>query len=325
MIIEAKNGTYEFDETKQRQQSDVSFFTSFKGIHKETGKPIVVRKLLHESQIPSETHTDAAEHVLTHIHNLHPSIAQILDVCIVNNEVYVIREYIQGISLQQLLFTPDFPQYRNPFLMLHIIKQVLELLEVIHNYGIIHRSICPQHIFIPCNELGEINTLELQIKVVAFEYAQIQGNSLFAFSRTPIMRTYSPPELVLKFDMLITTVTDIYSTGVCLYECFSRKPAFDTDNKDLLFHTQVAFPLKKHWNIPKELFAVIQKATHKHVFTKPPSRYSHENLEYALKLACSMRYLQATDMKHDIELYIQHLHNSKKQSLFKKIANFTKR
>ncbi|HPM13090.1 MAG TPA: hypothetical protein PK734_06345, partial [Bacteroidales bacterium] len=109
MIIEATNGTYEFDETKQRQQSDVSFFTSFKGIHKETGNPIVVRKLLHESQIPSETHTDAAEQVLTHIHNLHPSIAQILDVCIVNNEVYVIREYIQGISLQQLLFTPDFP------------------------------------------------------------------------------------------------------------------------------------------------------------------------------------------------------------------------
>lgn len=325
MKLKGTTGTYEFVQTKQSDQQEHVWFRTYKGVNVETNLPVVVRKLAQGVGVSSHEHFEIIYTFLTQIHTIHQGICPVRDVCVFQNELYIIREYIQGISLQQLLFTPDFPQYRNPYLMLHIILQVLSVLEKIHACGIIHQSICPQHIFIETNHVGEIDVLQPQVKIVAFEYARLQSNSLISFARIPVVPTYSAPEVVLKFQNLVSPASDLYSVGVCLYESLTRKPAFETDNKDLIFHTQVSFPLKKKWNIPQELFVVIQKATNKQIFKKPPNRFQQNELEQLLKHACSNRYLYASEMKHDIEQYLQKLRETKKKSVIEKITHlFTK-
>ncbi|HON53472.1 MAG TPA: protein kinase [Bacteroidales bacterium] len=322
MILYGSNGTYEYNENIQSEKNEGSLFVSFKGIHKELNRVVVIRKMQEPADSISHNHFEIIHTFLTQIHSIDEGICQVLDVCLYDGHLYIVRLYVEGISLQKLLFTPDFPQYRNSYFMLQIMLQTLSIIEKVHSCGIIHHSICPQHIFIESNEIGKIDMMHPSIKLVAFEYALLHFHSVIPFQKPPVVPTYSAPEVVLKYNNLISPASDLYSLGICLYECFTRKPAFDTENKDLLLHTQVSYPLKKTWNVPQELFTIIQKATYKHVFRKPPARYTGSELEQFLKVACSKRYLQASHMKNDIEAFFKTMAVTNKKTIAQTVSQF---
>lgn len=320
MILQGINGKYECSDTAfQHNVDENQWFVSTKGRDCNSGEPVVVRKLLLPNCVSGTKHFDIIYTFLTQSHTIHDNIVRTIDICVHDNELYIIREYVWGVSLQHILFTPDFSKHRTPLFMRDVIIQLLQILKKLHEYSVVHRSICAQHVYITTNQAGEINEQLFSVKLVGLEYAQVGGQSLFSFPRTPIVPKYSAPELVLNFPSLITTVSDIYSVGILLYESLSLKHAFEVAQKDLLLHSQVSFPLTKRWNIPQEMFEVISKACYKHSFSMPPSRYSRNDLEYVLKVACSQRYFYAADMIEAIDFAMQQVIHRSKKSIMQRL------
>ena len=88
---------------------------------------------------------------------------------------------------------------------------------------------------------------------------------------------YSPPEQVLNCPELINATTDIYSLAITLYELLTRKVPFSNPHPTLLMHLQLVQALPKHRNIPDLLFEILQRATAKYSFQRPPAQLLFPN------------------------------------------------
>jgi serine/threonine protein kinase len=327
MLISLK-GTNDIYEYNPEHKTDIVnkegiYFHSFRGRSTSTGKTVIIKQITDYKIINGKEHENLLHDIFFSINTIHKGIGQTLDIISIDNNLFLIREFIHGVNLHTLSFDPDYPHLRNPFFILQVYIQACDILNAAHSHGIIHRNIKPQNIIIETNELGGIDIFNPQVRIVDFENAQVSGHSIFAFPRVPITLVYSPPEIVLKQYQIITESCDLYSLGIALYESFARIPAFESDKRDLILHLQVSFPLKKKWNIPAPLYAIIEKATHKQIFKIPPSRYNQDDLRILLQNAILKRFHNADEMKQALELvkngFIQKQQKKKSTSSIKNL------
>ncbi len=73
----------------------------------------------------------------------HPQIPRLLDNFEENNEFYLVQEYVEGVSLTQEL-SPGKPWPENQ--VIELLREVLEILQFIHQREVIHRDIKPDNI-----------------------------------------------------------------------------------------------------------------------------------------------------------------------------------
>ncbi|MCL2327181.1 MAG: protein kinase [Bacteroidetes bacterium] len=301
--LKGKNDTYIFN---AEHKADVistgeRYFHVFRGKSSTTNCDVLIKQIAQPNLISNEQHAQIVEEILLNINNLHSGIAQTLDVIQSDDSYFIVREYVQGVSLHNFIFDPDYSKIRSAQLLAEITRQLCEISATLHANGIVHRNIKPANIIVMHNSFGQIDTVQPRIKLVDFERIQITGRSMLNFGRLPISRVYSSPEMVLQQANLIHTTTDIFSLGITLFELFARVPAYNTTNQDLILNMQVAFPLKKTPEMKKQLFAILHKASFKHVFRKPPTHYDASEAHNFLKNAVASRYLSVTDLWRDLE------------------------
>ena len=301
--LKGKNDSYLFN---AEHKADVistgeRYFYVFRGKSQSTQRDVLIKQTAIPTLISNENHRQIVEEILLNINKLHNSLAQTLDVIQSNDSYYIVREYVQGVSLHNLIFDPDYSKIRSAHLLAEIARQLCEITATLHANGIVHRNIKPANVIVMHNHLGHIDTVNIRIKLADFERIQITGRSMLNFGRLPVSRVYSSPEMLLQQANLIHITTDIFSIGITLFELFARKPAYNSDNQDLILNMQVAFPLKKTPEMPKQLFAILHKASFKHVFRKPPTHYDACEAHNFLKKAVSSRYLSVIDLQRDLE------------------------
>lgn len=301
--MKGKNDTYIFN---AEHKADVistgeRYFHVFRGKSSTTQRDVLIKQCAQPNLISNEQHAHIVEEILLNINNLHSALVQTLDVIHSDNGYCIVREYVQGVSLHNLIFDPDYSKIRSAQLLAEITRQLCHITATLHANGIVHRNIKPTNIIVEFNQLGQIDTVSPRIKLVDFERIQITGRSMLNFGRLPISRVYSSPEMVLQQANLIHTTTDIYSMGITLFELFAHAPAYNTPNHDLILNMQVAFPLKKTPEMSKQLFAILHKASFKHVFRKPPTHYDAKDVHNFLKNAIALRYLSVNDLMRDLE------------------------
>ena len=142
----------------------------------------------------------------------HPNVVTIYSFEQIGDLYFIVMEYIDGVSLKQLIKTGKLDLNR----ALDIYKQVLNGIAFAHLKGVIHRDLKPANILITEDGVAKIGDFGIA-KLEGVEGLTKAGTSL----GTPL---YSAPEQILgrKVDYR----ADIYSLGILLFEMLTGRPPF---------------------------------------------------------------------------------------------------
>jgi len=142
-----------------------------------------------------------------------PHIVRVLDYGADRDLHYLVMEYVEGQDLHEIL------EEKGPFdwkTALEIIDQVATALEHAHTHGVVHRDIKPQNMMLTDSGL---------LKVLDFGIARIPTLPSLTQSGFIGSPYYASPEQAMGEEVDIRS--DIYSSGVVLYELLSGDIPFD--------------------------------------------------------------------------------------------------
>ncbi|MBQ5331493.1 MAG: Stk1 family PASTA domain-containing Ser/Thr kinase [Oscillospiraceae bacterium] len=201
----------------------------------------------------------------------HPNIVKIFDVGISEKIQYIVMEYIDGITLKELLEQQGALKWKDS---VYFITQILRALQHAHDRGIVHRDIKPQNIML---------FPDGTIKVMDFGIARFSRESGRTISDKAIGSVhYISPEQARG--ELTDERSDIYSVGVMMYEMLTGVKPFDGD-------TPIAIALMHMQESPKSMRSIKEEIP--------------EGLENIVLRAMQRdpykRYQSASEMIKDIE------------------------
>ncbi len=187
----------------------------------------------------------------------HPNILTIYDVGEFDGVHFIVSEYIQGQTLRALLDSGPIPLER----VLDIATQIAAGLEAAHLLGIAHRDIKPENVIIRPDGL---------VKLVDFGIARLVESSSIRRSRRSRLITrsgmvvgsaaYMSPEQARG--LRVDVGSDIFSTGVVLYEMLAGRAPFEggTDSDLIAAILKSDPPPLKSPRVPPVLSRIVVKA-----------------------------------------------------------------
>jgi len=193
----------------------------------------------------------------------HRNVVRTYDLGEVSGMYYLTMEYVEGTSLKQLIGT------RGPLpvsVTLTIGKQLCRALEVAHEQGVIHRDIKPHNMVVEPS--GVLKVMDFGIARLANQ-SKDEGLTKEGMSiGTP---DYMSPEQLSGKEL--DARSDLYSAGVVLFECLTRRLPFEADTTygliAKLLEEAAPDPRTLNPEVPEALAQVILKAMAK----EPAQRY----------------------------------------------------
>lgn len=168
---------------------------------------------------------------------------------------FIVMEYVKGTLLRDLIHEGDVTADQ----AVKYASSILTALEVSHNAGIIHRDIKPANVMVVGNG---------QVKVMDFGIARaVTDNSATKAATMGILGTaqYFSPEQARG--EAVDSRTDLYSTGVILYEMLAGRPPFKGESAVSVAYQHVSEavtpPSEHNPNVSKELDRVVMKSMEK--------------------------------------------------------------
>lgn len=204
----------------------------------------------------------------------HPSIVQVYQFGRFQDHLYIVMEYVPGLSLggymKQLA---DHNQVVKLDEALITMSQVAEALGYAHRNGVVHRDIKPDNILIkPLDLPDRPDELPLRSMVTDFGLAKLIEGGVETQAGT-FMGTlpYMSPEHVL--DQPLDGRSDLYSLGVVLYQLATGKLPYNlkTPTEAVMkhLHHQPTPPIEYQAGLPTSVNNIILTALQK----EPGSRY----------------------------------------------------
>jgi HAMP domain-containing protein len=197
----------------------------------------------------------------------HPNILRTHDLGETDGLRYLSMEFVKGITLNHLVEQDQLPP--TP-VALRIAKQVCAGLAAAHEVGVIHRDIKPQNIII--EPTGGLKIMDFGIARLTQDRGMTTTGSVVG---TP---DYMSPEQARGLPLDFRS--DIYSTGVVLYELFTGALPFEGDSPVavVLKHVQEKppSPQAKNPKIDPKIASIILKCMQK----EPADRYHSVNELY---------------------------------------------
>lgn len=203
----------------------------------------------------------------------HPNIVNIYDVGDEDDILYIVMEYVDGMTLKEYILEHGPLDVATA---LDIMEQLTSAIHHAHMNGLVHRDIKPQNILI--DRRGKIKVTDFGIAVALSATALTQTNSILGSVH------YLSPEQARGGKA--TKKSDIYSLGIVFYELLTGKVPFSGHSpvSIALKHLQDETPSVREFNsdIPQSVENIILKATAKDPF----HRYqSAAEMEEAIKRA----------------------------------------
>ena len=143
----------------------------------------------------------------------HPNIVAIYDFGEAQGNFYLLMEYVDGLTLRQLLQSRKL----SPEEALAIVPKICEALQYAHQQGIVHRDIKPENILL--DKQGQIKIADFGIAKILGQAAQTGLTQEQQVIGTP---HYMAPEQVER-PRTVDHRADIYSLGVVLYEMLTSE------------------------------------------------------------------------------------------------------
>ncbi len=226
----------------------------YKGIQISLNRPVAMKMLPQNLASDKDFVTRFKQEALSVAKLNHRNIIQVYDTDELEGNYFIIMEYVEGETLDDLLkrkkvLSLDFT--------LEILQQVGMALSYAHKHGVVHRDIKPGNIMIA--EDGSI-------KVMDFGIAKVQDSSV----KTKTGMSIGTPEYMSPEQVKGTNVdskSDMYAFGVLSYRMlagelpFKGKDPFATAYKQL--HEEVPSPRAKNPKISPETEEMVLKCMKK--------------------------------------------------------------
>src|SRR5262245_36098130 len=176
------------------------------GVHPETHELVTIKVLSSKYvSYPEMVERFMKEAEIIELTN-HPNIVKLYGHGKWEGGVYIAMEFIQGLSLRQMILQEAMSLKRS----LQFILQIAHALAHLHTHGIIHRDLKPENILL---------TAQGGVKVIDFGISQVYTQKERGGDKVRVMGTpvYMSPEQ--REDPLhVTFASDIYSLGIISYE-----------------------------------------------------------------------------------------------------------
>lgn len=143
----------------------------------------------------------------------HPNIVGVFDYGETDDIAYIVMEYVDGITLKQVL---DSGERYGADEVVRLLDALLAGLQFSHDRGVVHRDIKPANVML--TSAGEI-------KIADFGIARIESSSFTQAGTILGTPAYMSPEQFMG--QRVDARTDIYSTGVMLYQILTGDKPFD--------------------------------------------------------------------------------------------------
>ncbi len=156
-------------------------------------------------------------------------------------------EYVRGRTLREVLAER---RRLNPDEALAITEQMLAAIGAAHRAGLVHRDVKPENVLVAeAPSGGPANLVDSVVKVTDFGLARAVEASTDHDSGNQLMATvaYVAPELVT--DGRADARTDVYSTGIVLFEMLTGRVPYDGDRRSTSpgSTSTATFPHRRRW------------------------------------------------------------------------------
>ena len=146
----------------------------------------------------------------------HPNIAQLHTALQADNQLVMVMEFVEGLTLAERSGLGAISQAD----LMNYLQQVLSALSYAHGRGIVHRDIKPGNVMVTPD--GTVKLMDFGIARSGVESDLTRpGTSMGSLS-------YMSPEQVRGGS--VDARSDIYSTGVMMYELFTGRRPFQADS-----------------------------------------------------------------------------------------------
>jgi serine/threonine-protein kinase len=192
----------------------------------------------------------------------HPNVVPPLDVLRVEDEIFLVMEYVEGDSLSRLLKACIVRQEKIPFhVAVSIASGVLRGLHAAHEaksdkgepLEIIHRDVSPQNVLVGVD--GNARVIDFGIAKASDSVEVTEAGTLKG------KLAYMAPELLTG--ARITRRADVYAASVVLWESLTAQRLFDADSQSAVLanvlHRQIEPPSVFLADLPPALDAVVMK------------------------------------------------------------------
>nr|MBA3412711.1 Stk1 family PASTA domain-containing Ser/Thr kinase [Actinomycetota bacterium] len=184
----------------------------------------------------------------------HPNIVPVYDRGEAEGTSYIAMEYLEGRTLKQLIVRDTMPIA----VVVEYTRQILAALGFAHRRGIVHRDIKPHNVLVSSDG---------RLKVTDFGIARAGASQMTEVGSIIGTAQYLSPEQARGTQ--VDQRSDLYSTGVVLYELLTGVVPFsgDTPVEIAMKHLSTAPepPSRKRPGIPRELDMVVLRALAKDV------------------------------------------------------------
>jgi serine/threonine-protein kinase len=209
----------------------------------------------------------------------HPNIVNIYDVGEEAHILYIVMEYVEGMTLKEYI------QKNGPLDVaesVEIMKQLTDAIAHAHTNGLIHRDIKPQNVLM--DKYGNVKVTDFGIAIALSATSLTQTNSIMGSVH------YLSPEQARGG--MATKKSDIYALGIVFYELLTGELPFSGQSpiSIALKHLQDDTPSvrKLYAHIPQSVENIVLKATAKDPFHRYRNVY---DMEEALNKALDPNYI----------------------------------
>ncbi|HEY3806089.1 MAG TPA: serine/threonine-protein kinase [Kofleriaceae bacterium] len=154
----------------------------------------------------------------------HPNVVQVLDALSAGDELFLVMEYVDGVSLGQLRARE--PRVAEP-MVAAVLRQVLDGLHAAHEatdeagapLAIVHRDVSPENILVGADGFARV-----------LDFGIAKARSRLHTTRTGEIKgrlSYMAPE---QLSGHATRASDVFAASIVLWECLAGRPLFLGDD-----------------------------------------------------------------------------------------------
>lgn len=140
----------------------------------------------------------------------HPHIVNVFDAGRSRDYLYIVMEYVDGVNLRALIqdgrLLPDEA--------MHMVRQICEAMQYVHDQGLVHRDIKPENVLV--DQQGRIKVADFGLAKLTEQDAHKELGLTQTNIRMGTMGYMSPEQFTNT--AAVDHRTDIYSLGVMFYE-----------------------------------------------------------------------------------------------------------